>query len=84
MAFQLMIRLTSLNFMAGNLPLNIPSVDDIVQDILAIDDPVIFKVDVARAFCNLRVDPVRAIKFSISWKYQFYINLIFAFGWIPR
>ena len=41
--------------------LKFPSVDDIVEDILNTDDPVIFKVDVARAFRNLRVDPVDAV-----------------------
>ena len=49
-------------------------IDDIVQDILDTDDPVIFKVDVARAFHNLRVDPVDAVKFGISWGGRSYVD----------
>ena len=58
-----------------------PMIDDIIQDILQTDDPVIFKVDVARAFRNLRVDPVDAVKFGISWEGRSYVDLSVAFGW---
>ena len=61
--------------------LKFPMIDDIVQDILDTDDPVIFKVDVARAFRNLRVDPVDTVKFGISWGGQSYVDLSVAFGW---
>ena len=37
------------------------AVDNITQDIPEAQDPVIFKIDVARVFCSLHVDPVDAI-----------------------
>ena len=55
------------HFDGRRFTLKFPSIDDIVQDILEIEDPVIFKIDVARAFHNLRIDPVDAVKFGISW-----------------
>ena len=55
--------------------------DDIVEDILSTDDPVIFKVDVPCAFRNLCVNPVDAVKFGISWNDQFCIDLSIAFCW---
>ena len=48
------------------------------------DDPVIFKVDVARSFNNLRIDPVDAVKFGISWNDKFYVNLSVTFSWTHR
>ena len=42
---------------------------------------VLFKVDVARAFRNLRVDPANALKFGIKWANEFYVDLLIAFGW---
>ena len=46
--------------------LKFPSIYDIIQDILETEDPVIFKINVARAFRNLRVDPADAIKFGMA------------------
>ena len=40
------------------------------------------KIDVSRAFCNLRVDPADAVKFAIKWKGHYYLDLGVAFGWI--
>ena len=70
-------------FDGRHFTLKFPSVD-IVEDILNTDDPVIFKVDVACSFNNLRVDPVDAVKFGISWNDQFYVNLSVTFGWMHR
>ena len=61
--------------------LRFPSIDDIVQKILEMDDPLIYKIDVARAFRNLRVDPVDAVKFGIYWDNCFYLDQSVAFGW---
>ena len=62
--------------------LKFPTIDDIVRDISnAVDDTVLFKVDVARAFRNLRVDPADALKLGIRWKDAFYVDLAIAFGW---
>ena len=46
--------------------LKFPSIDDIVEAILAKDDPVLFKLDVSRAFRNLRSDPVDSLKFGLK------------------
>ena len=42
--------------------LKLTCIDDIVRDIANASDPVLFKVDVARAFRNLQVDPADCIK----------------------
>ena len=43
------------------------SVDTIVEKILTLKDrdPVLYKIDVARASRNIRVDPVDAVKLGI-------------------
>ena len=63
-----------LNFDARPFTLKFPSVDNIVERILQVKDPLIFKIDVARAFRNLRVDPVDALKFGLSWRDALYID----------
>ena len=40
------------------------------------------KIDVARAFRNLRVDAVDAFKFGIQWKGRYYLDVAVAFSWI--
>ena len=69
------------HFDGRRFTLKFPMIDDIVQDILDTDDPVIFKVDVARAFRYMRVDPVDTLKFGISWEGRSYVDLSVAFGW---
>ena len=61
--------------------LKFPSVDDIVERILQITDPLTFKIDVARAFRNLRVDPVDALKFGLSWRDALYVDSDVGLGW---
>ena len=62
--------------------LKFPTVDDIAQDIVECsEDTVLFKVDVARAFRNLRADPVDSLKFGIYWCGTYYIDIGIAFGW---
>ena len=62
--------------------LKFPTVDDIASDIIeCTDDPVLFKVDVARAFRNLRVDPADSLQLGIKWQNNFYIDVGIAFGW---
>ena len=62
--------------------LRFSTIDDIVTAILATEDPVIFKIDISRAFRNLRVDPRDALKFGLKWGNYFYLDLGIAFGWI--
>ena len=62
--------------------LKFPSIDDIADTIRHdVIDPVLFKIDVAHAFRNLRVDPVDTTKFGISWDGKFYLDPSIAFGW---
>ena len=70
-----------LNFDARPFTLKFPSVDNIVERILQVKDPLIFKINVARAFRNLRVDPVDALKFDLSWRDTLYIDADVAFGY---
>ena len=70
------------NFDGSSFILKFPTVDDIAQDIVeCTEDTVLFKVDVAQAFRNLRVDPVDSLKFGISWRGAYYIDVGIAFGW---
>ena len=65
--------------------LKFPTIDHIAEDIVrCTDDCVLFKIDVARAFRNLRVDPVDSLKFGIKWNGGYYANLAVAFGWTHR
>ena len=62
--------------------LKFPSIDNITPDIVKHKgDVVLFKVDVARAFRNLRVDPADALKLGIRWADAFFVDLLVAFGW---
>ena len=42
---------------------------------------MLFKIDVARAFCNLRVDPVDVMKLGMTWRGQYYLSSAIVFGW---
>ena len=62
--------------------LKFPTVDDIARDIVeSSEDTVLFKVDVARAFRNLRADPVDSLKFGIYWRGKYYVDVGIACGW---
>ena len=62
--------------------LKLTSIDNIIQDIRNNEDPMLFKVDVARAFRNLRLDLVNCIKLGIKWKDQYFIDKAITFGWV--
>ena len=40
---------------------------------------MLVKIDISRAFRNLRVD---AVKFGIKWKGKCYLDQVVAFGWV--
>ena len=62
--------------------LRFPTVDDIADDIIVCkDDPVLFKIDVARAFRNLQVDPADSLKLGIQWQGKLYLDVAITFGW---
>ena len=57
--------------------------DTIVDKITALNDydPLLYKIDVARAFRNIKIDPVDAVKLGIYWKGQYFLHLSIAFRW---
>ena len=61
--------------------LKLITTDDIVKEILSLNDPMLFKIDVARAFRNLRVDPVDVMKLGMTWRGQYYLSSAVVFGW---
>ena len=69
-------------FDGNRFTIKLTTIDDIVNFIQAFKhlDPVLYKIDIARAFHNLRVDPVD-VKLGISWKGYFYLDLSIAFSW---
>ena len=63
--------------------LRFPTIDDIANDIIGcMDDPVLFNIDVACAFHNLRVDPADSLKFGIQWQGKLYLDVANTFGWV--
>ena len=50
-----------------NFTLKLPTIDHITTAMKQFNDPVIGKIDISRAFRNLRVDPRDAMKIGISW-----------------
>ena len=65
--------------------LKFPSVDDIVDEICrSNDDVTIAKIDMARAFRNLRVDPADALKLGIKWGNDTLIDVSVVFRWVHR
>ena len=60
-------------FDGNKFTLKLPTLDDIINSIQAFKhlDRVLYKIEVARAFRNLTVDPVDVVKLGISWKGYF-------------
>ena len=69
-------------FEGQKFSLKFPSVDDIVDKIVNLkeQDPVLYKIDMARAFRNIQVDPVDAVKLGIYWQGEYFLDLGIAFG----
>ena len=70
-----------LNFDSRPFTRKFPSVDDIVERTLQVKYPLIFKIYVTRAFRILRVDPVDALKFGLSWRDSLYVDANVMLGW---
>ena len=63
--------------------LKFPSIDDIVEDVKKYGSRALLsKIDVARAFHNLRVNPGDALNFGISWQGDIFIDTAAVFGWM--
>ena len=77
------VNVDKLHFDGKKFVLKFPSVDDIVNEICKYSTEVLIsKIDISRAFHNLRVDPTDAIKFGIKWKGEFFLHISAAFGWV--
>ena len=62
--------------------LTFPTIDNIVDQIKATQGRVLLaKIDMARAFRNLRVDPADTFKFGLKWGGGYYLDVAVAFGW---
>ena len=62
--------------------LKFPTVDHIINQIKATEGMVLLaKIDIARAFRNLHVDPADAFKFGIKSQNKYYLDVSAAFGW---
>ena len=71
------------SFDASEFILKLPTVDDVVEQIIKTgDDVTLSKIDIARSFRNLRVDPADAMKLGITWQDDVYIDAAVAFGWV--
>ena len=60
--------------------LKFPTLDNIVEAIIQCDDPFISKIDIARAFRQLPIDPRDALKLGICWEGKYYCDIHCAFG----
>ena len=61
--------------------LKLPSLDTLVDTLNILGDNArLFKVDISRAFRNVRIDPADAIHLGIKWENKYYIDQSLAFG----
>ena len=76
-------KVDKLKFDGSDFDLKFPSIDNITDRINCIKGGVrLSKVDVARAFRNLRVVPANAVKLGIKWKDSYYLDGSAVFGWV--
>ena len=54
--------------------------DYLIQDILTTENPKLIKVDIARAFPNVRIDPGDALNLCIAHGGQYFLDNSLAFG----
>ena len=69
------------HFDGHEFTLRFPTIHDIVKAILK-NDPVVNKIDIARAFRNLKVDLFDALKFGIHWDGLYFLDQSVTFGWM--
>ena len=78
---QLMIRLLGISLMARNLFFKFPTIDNIISQIKATQVKVLLaKIDIARAFRNLHVDPADTFKFGVKQQGKYYLDFSVSFG----
>ena len=71
------------SFNGSKFILKLPTIDDIVSELNELGNGALLgKIDVARAFRNLRVDPADALKFGIKWDNKYILDSGITFGWV--
>ena len=76
-------RVTRNYFDGQQFLLKFPTVDHINDQIKATEDRVLLaKIDIARAFRNLHIDPADTFKFGLKWQNKYYLDVSAAFGWV--
>ena len=73
-------QLSKNKFDGCHFTLKFPSIEDIVEAVLAENDTPLFKTDISRAFRNLRTDPVDSLKFGLKWGDAHYLDPSIVFG----
>ena len=69
------------NFDFMTFQLKYPTIDHVVEKIRQYrSDALLYKVDLQRAFCNLRIDPANYNLLGLSWRQQTYIDVAMPFG----
>ena len=66
--------------MSQNYILTLPSLDYLLNDIMNTHNPRLIKVDIARAFRNICIDPGDALKICLSHNNRYYIDKSLVFG----
>ena len=76
-------RVTRNYFDGQQFLLKFPTVDHIIDQIKATEGRVLLaKIDIARAFRNLRIDPADTFKCGLKWQNKYYLDISAAFGWV--
>ena len=72
------------NFFDGyQFSLKFPTIDNIIDQIKATKGRALLaKIDIARAFRNLRIDPADTFKFGLKWQNKYYLDVSAVFGWV--
>ena len=66
-----------------NFTLTYPSIDDIVDRVSQLGhNALIYKVDLKRAFRNLKIDPADMNNLGLYWQGNYYIDLAIPFGYV--
>ena len=69
------------NFDCIEIQLKYPTVDSLVEKIKMYGpDTLLFKVDLQRAFRNLRIDPVDCDLLALNWRQQTYVDVAMPMG----
>ena len=65
------------SFDGSKFALRLPTIDDIVSELEKLGSRALLaKIDAARAFRNLRVDPADALKFGIRWYNKYFLDSV--------